>query len=350
MLQRIKWHLLANMVFTVAVYAAYLIWPETVSFVLKGMIPAPGPHLMISGMLALLLVFRTNSAYDRYWEGRRLWGFLYSRTRDLARLAHSVMKGKDREHFLQLVAATPPVLLQHLRSGWLANGQSPPGYNLDLETLAKELLPKEDHRALMTCTNRPFLIVKMMGAIIRKVYADANKLWAQRGTGKEPTPLDLAVLQSNLAAERQHAEMLLLGIVETIGGCERIVRTTVPRSYSRHTSRFLSVWCFTLPLIMVEAFKWRMIPIVFLLCWALFVIEEIGHIIEDPFNMLWEGGKYDELKLDKSFPGMRKETMERLPAMDPRLMTNAGDLRIVEDYDVADFHAEYIKSPTPASI
>jgi hypothetical protein len=40
------------------------------------------------------------------------------------------------------------------------------------------------------------------------------------------------------------------------------------------------VWCFTLPLVMVDAFRWRMVPIVCLTCWALFVIEEIGHIIE----------------------------------------------------------------------
>jgi hypothetical protein len=153
-LRRIKSHLIANTVFSILVYIAYVIWPETMKALLKGMIPAPGPHLMLSGALGLLLVFRTNTAYDRYWEGRRHWGFLYSRTRDLSRLAHSVMRGKDREHFLQLVAATPPILLQHLRTGWLVGGKSPAGYNLDIETLVKSLLPKEDHAALLISNNR----------------------------------------------------------------------------------------------------------------------------------------------------------------------------------------------------
>jgi predicted membrane chloride channel (bestrophin family) len=153
-LRRISFHLVANTFFAALVYTAYVIWPETVKALLKGMIPAPGPHLMLSGALGFLLVFRTNTAYDRYWEGQRLWGFLYSRTRDLARLAHRAMPGKDREHFLQLVAATPPILLHHLRTGWLQNGKSPEGYNLDLESLLQQLLPKQDHSALLHSANR----------------------------------------------------------------------------------------------------------------------------------------------------------------------------------------------------
>jgi hypothetical protein len=152
--RRISSQLLANTIFAVLVYLAYVAFPETMKALLKGMIPAPGPHLMVSGVLGLLLVFRTNTAYDRYWEGRRLWGFLYSRTRDLARLAHTSLRGKDREHFLQLVAATPPILLQHLRAGWLVRGESPAGYDLDIEKMVKNLLPEEDHAALLAAHNR----------------------------------------------------------------------------------------------------------------------------------------------------------------------------------------------------
>ena len=65
-------HLIANTVFDVFVYVVYDTWPETVQAVLKGMIPTPGPHLLVSGVLGLFLVFRTNTAYDRYSEGCRL--------------------------------------------------------------------------------------------------------------------------------------------------------------------------------------------------------------------------------------------------------------------------------------
>jgi hypothetical protein len=49
--------------------------------------------------------------------------------------------------------------------------------------------------------------------------------------------------------------------------------------------RARSVWCFSLPLVLVEAMGWRMVPVVAGACWALLSIEEVGNIIEDPFNM-----------------------------------------------------------------
>ena len=60
-------------------------------------------------------------------------------------------------------------------------------------------------------------------------------------------------------------------------------RTAVPWSYSRHTSRFLTLWCGTLPLALVPLFGWLTIPVVMVICWCLFGIEEIGHLIEQPF-------------------------------------------------------------------
>ncbi len=60
-----------------------------------------------------------------------------------------------------------------------------------------------------------------------------------------------------------------------MGACERIVKSSVPTSYSRHTSRFLSMWCFTLPLVLVHSLKWKMIPAVAIMCWMLFIIEEV---------------------------------------------------------------------------
>ena len=74
-------------------------------------------HSLVGGALGLLLVFRTNSAYDRFWESRKIWSSMISATRQFSRMAHSSLSGWDREHLLRLLAAFPPVLLQHLRSG-----------------------------------------------------------------------------------------------------------------------------------------------------------------------------------------------------------------------------------------
>ena len=83
-----------------------------------------------------------------------------------------------------------------------------------------------------------------------------------------------------------------------VGAAERLVGTPVPLSYSAHTSRFLSIWCFTLPLTLVglpgpaggSVVAPLGVPIVmFLVCWALFATEEIGHVIEEPFKRGVEG-------------------------------------------------------------
>ena len=81
------------------------------------------------------------------------------------------------------------------------------------------------------------------------------------------------------------------------------MRSNVPASYSRHLSRFLSVWCFTLPFVLVHSLQWIMIPAVSLICWSLFVIEEVGHVIEDPFNVhmyLPNSGQEDVLIIEGS--------------------------------------------------
>jgi ion channel-forming bestrophin family protein len=303
------------------------------------------PHLVVGGVLGLLLVLRTSAAYDRFWEARTMWSFLYSRTRELARLAHTSLKGLDREHLLQLIAALPPVLLQHLQSGWKGWGEEG---NIELRRQKDrelvDLLSKEDLAVLLPSNNRPYLLVKMMGNIISKAFSDSAAVKAQRVGKREADTLDAAVVQSSLRTEREQAEKLLSGITETIGDCERIVQTPFPGSYSRHTSRLLSVWCITLPLVLVESLQWRVIPFAVLVSWALRAIFEVGNVIKDPFNMAWSGK--DDLKLNTSFNGIRVDVMERLPAKERKLLERGGNKLVRQDYDQAKFHTDYKSRPS----
>jgi hypothetical protein len=82
--RRVFSQLLANTIFAVMVWAGYIMYPQTVGFLTAGL--HPGAHLLLGGALGLLLVFRTNTAYDRFWEARRLWGFLISRMREVGSL------------------------------------------------------------------------------------------------------------------------------------------------------------------------------------------------------------------------------------------------------------------------
>ena len=140
--------------------------------------------------------------------------------------------------------------------------------------------------------NRPFTITKMMGAIVCDAMTDPNKLERRFGKidfdGSSQDKLKAHAIQSQLTAERIHMELMISDYANVYGACERIIKSAVPQSYSRHTSRMLSVWAFTLPLALVGSLGWRMIPTVAIICWMLFTIEEVGasyttpHLLSSP--------------------------------------------------------------------
>lgn len=76
------------------------------------------------------------------------------------------------------------------------------------------------------------------------------------------------------------------GLVELVGNCERLLRTPIPLSYTRHTSRFLLLWLIVLPMALWSSVGWAIIPITGLVAMLLLGIEEIGVQIEEPFGVL----------------------------------------------------------------
>jgi putative membrane protein len=73
-------------------------------------------------------------------------------------------------------------------------------------------------------------------------------------------------------------------LIDALGGCERIRKTPLPYAYVVHLRRALVLYCFTLPFALVEAFAWITVPVVALVAYAYFGIEEIGVEIEGPFG------------------------------------------------------------------
>ena len=110
-LQRVSSHLLANTVFAIMIWACYCLFPKTMQFLIAGLNPTP--HMLLGSALGLLLVFRTNTAYDRFWEARKLWGFLISRTREVANFEFSCL----HESADETRAAVPPSSRLDARTG-----------------------------------------------------------------------------------------------------------------------------------------------------------------------------------------------------------------------------------------
>ena len=90
-------------------------------------------------------------------------------------------------------------------------------------------------------------------------------------------------------------------LVDALGACESLLTTPVPLSYSRHTSRFLTIWCATLPIVLVDQLGYITIPAVAFIGWCLFGIEEIGHLIEQPFRDEQELGTAPALVSSRRF-------------------------------------------------
>jgi predicted membrane chloride channel (bestrophin family) len=259
--------------------------------------------------LSLLLVFKTNSAYQRFAEGRKIWGTIINHSRDLYRMMnlyeHEIGKSK-RRRLQRLLAAFPYFLRHRIRpnlvmfrlddeenvrdpehsivlyqdkavddldpeTAAVAAQEESKGksrrktrslYWVDKRTLPWRLLPSAALEPCARAQNRPLWVCDRMAQELRNVPDGPNFTARERLT--------------------------LISQVEKlsgcVGACERIHQTAVPLNYARHSLRALTLWLFTLPFCLVSQTKTVTGPVVFLISWLLFGVYEIGYSIEDPFQ------------------------------------------------------------------
>ncbi len=223
-------------------------------------------------VLGLLLVFRTNTAYERFWEGRKLWGGLVNNTRNLARqiwVDIAEVKPEDRTKkisALRLLVAFAVATKLHLRSEPV---------NTELEGL----LSSSQYFKLKTMNHPPLEIAFWIGDYLQ-----------QQSQRQTLNPYQLPTLQG-----------LLNNLVDILGGCERILKTPIPLAYAIHLKQLLLLYCLLLPFQFVAQLGWWTGPMVALVSFTLFGIEEIGIEIENPF-----GYDTNDLPLDAICATMRR--------------------------------------------
>lgn len=198
-------------------------------------------------------MFRTTSAYDRFWEGRHIWTKTKETCRNLAITASTQLKyhsPKSATKLLELLIAFPEALAYTCLAG-----------DMPLTNRLERIIPERMQSDPAMC-----LCLMMQQKLLAAAKESPNS-------------------GMNIVEARYHMEasIFIQKLMDTVTHCEMIVRTPVPWSYSRHTSRMLTVWCGTLPLALVPTFRWLTVPAVVVICWCLFGIEEIGHLIEQPF-------------------------------------------------------------------
>ena len=237
-------------------------------------------------VLGLLLVFRTNTAYERFWEGRKLWGGLVNNTRNLARqiwVDIAEVEPEDRAKkisALRLLVAFAVATKLHLRSEPV---------NTDLEGL----LSSSQYFKLKTMNNPPLEVAFWIGDYLQ-----------QQSNRQTLNAYQLPTLQG-----------LLNNLVDMLGGCERILKTPIPLAYAIHLKQLLLLYCLLLPFQMVAQLGWGTGPMVALVSFTLFGIEEIGIEIENPF-----GYDANDLPLDAICATMRRN-IEDLITLTPGVET-----------------------------
>jgi len=224
-------------------------------------LPVHLPHLTViyrpfevtNFALALLLVFRTDASYARWQAARDNWKSVITHSREIMRLGCEYFHGRNRMRLDQLcrwICAYAWCLRDHLLQG---------------QTLRESLtglLTQREIDVLMdnSLENKPMQVLAIISQLINRVSTD-------------PT-LRGAMLESVARLE------------ETLADCERILKTPIPRSYTRHTSRFIIAYLTFLPLAMWDETSWGVVPTSGIVAFFLLGIDEIGVQIEEPFSIM----------------------------------------------------------------
>ncbi len=242
------WALLAG---AYSVVPVVVVWLDLVP--LTG-IPA-GASATLGLVLALLIGFRVNQAYDRWWEARKLWGTLVNASRNLAVKVRDLVDpvAADRRSARDLIVAFSIGLKDHLR-----------------DEVALEKLPGFEETR-----NTPGHVPSH---VVRRLYV----LFARWETERSLSTAQMLALDAE-------ARLLL----DVCGACERIKNTLMSVSWRSLTRQLLLISLLLLPWGLVQTFGVWTIVLSILIAYALVAGEAIASYIEEPF-----GTGQDHLDLD----------------------------------------------------
>ncbi len=216
-----------------------------------GLITIPGT------VIALLLGFRTNSAYDRWWEARIIWGAVVNDSRTWVRQLMTFIHFDSRKSSeFQLILdmglrhiAWNYCLARHLRKQ-------------DAVQDIKGLITEKEINNLKGKFNAPNALL----------YTQANKL--------------KHLHKNKLIDSYQFVQLdrTLSQLTEAMGKCERIKNTVFPASYSLLVDLLIYLWILFLPFALVDVIGYILIPTTISLAFSFLAIDRIAVYMQDPFE------------------------------------------------------------------
>ncbi len=211
-----------------------------------------GVYSLLGVALSIVLVYRTNTAYERWWEGRKQWGALVNTCRDLAITVHGTFPHEDeesRKFFAKHISNFCIALREHLRSG------------VQVDDLI--LMQPEETTAYKNKNHIPNYIVSLMFSRLQEAFKKGDI-----------TPEDILNLKPPIT-----------NLLDIMGACERIRKTPIPFSYAVYIKLFIMLYGAFLPFGLVADFGYFTIPIVMIVFFAFIGLEMMAAEIEDPFGL-----------------------------------------------------------------
>lgn len=229
---------IATCVFLVSRYGTYLGFPA-------------GPHEIAGALLGLILVVRTNGGYERWWEGRRLWGGIVNQARNLAMIALAYGPNDPRWRG-EMIRWT--IVFAHVSRRDLRNERT-------LPEVAALVGPRRAAR-VAAAVHMPSAVARRIGALLREAY-EGGRLDALAFSGAE------------------HQRTMLM---DHIGECERILATPLPRAFSIEIRRSIVFFLVTLTFALLSKdLGWSTLLLLVLVAYAVLSLDLIGSSLQNPF-------------------------------------------------------------------
>jgi putative membrane protein len=229
-------------------------------------------HTLLSFVISMLLVFRTNTAYDRWWEGRKMWGALVNNSRNLAIKLHAMLHIEEEAHrsfFRKTIPMYASVLAHHLHA--------------ESTRLALDETEHPELKNIDTSRHIPNQVASLLFQRVNRLYEEGKIKGDQ-----------LIVLNNELQS-----------FTDICGSCERIKNTPIPFSYSVFIKKFIFFYVMTLPFSFAISLGYLAIPVVGFIFYVLASLELIAEEIEDPF-----GGDENDLPMTKMASNIKKHVAE----------------------------------------
>ncbi len=214
-------------------------------------------HLIFSFILTIIVSFRVNSSYSRWWEGRTLWGAIVNNCRNLALKFDTYFGLEQHPEFYQLLSKLPLVIKANLRSD-----------NTIIQAELKSL-GFNDVDSL-----QPVVLIAQRMYFIINQFRDGSLDRMQQ----------CSLLENHVA-----------NLIDMAGGCERIANTRMPPAFAFFVKQALLFYALMFPFGWLNTFGILIIPMMLMIVYVLLGLEILSEELEEPFNICDNGLHLDEI-------------------------------------------------------